>query len=153
MSKNRAWNLASYETYSPQDTASTTAIVEVAVAICLNSLLSSTGRTPGGVLRHPCPTPPLWDDSFMSLLFRWRKVANPKNQHAVHLFQLFCRFLHPSLPLPNAHYSSEINITSRGCQHTHLLSTMGVIQCDSSPLKNPCYDPWKLTFSYYLLNN
>ena len=41
MSKNRAWNLASYETYSPQDTASTTAVVEVAVAICLNSLLSS----------------------------------------------------------------------------------------------------------------
>ena len=31
--------MASYETYSPQDTASTTAVVEVAVAICLNSLL------------------------------------------------------------------------------------------------------------------
>ena len=44
-------------------------------------------------------------------------------------------------PLPNAHHSSEINITSRGCQHTHLVSTMGVIQCDSSPLKNPSYDP------------
>ena len=29
----------SYETYSPQDTASTTAVVEVAVAICLNSLV------------------------------------------------------------------------------------------------------------------
>ena len=40
--KNRAWILASYETYSPQDTASTTAVVEVAVAICLNSLICGT---------------------------------------------------------------------------------------------------------------
>ena len=40
--KNRAWILASYETYSSQDTASTTAVVEVAVAICLNSLLCGT---------------------------------------------------------------------------------------------------------------
>ena len=38
--KNRAWILASYETYSSQDTASTTAVVEVAVAIC--SLLCGT---------------------------------------------------------------------------------------------------------------
>ena len=40
--KNRAWILASYETYSPQDTESTTAVVEVAVAIWLNSLLCGT---------------------------------------------------------------------------------------------------------------
>ena len=39
---NRTWILASYETYSPQDTASTTTVVEVAVAICLNSLLCGT---------------------------------------------------------------------------------------------------------------
>ena len=39
---NRTWILASCETYSPQDTASTTAVVEVAVAICLNSLLCGT---------------------------------------------------------------------------------------------------------------
>ena len=46
MSKNRTWNLASYETYSPQDTASTTAVVEVAVAIFLNSLSSHLSTQP-----------------------------------------------------------------------------------------------------------
>ena len=51
--KNRAWILASYETYSSQDTASTTAVVEVAVAICLNSLLC--GTTAADVINTPCP--------------------------------------------------------------------------------------------------
>ena len=46
MGKNRAWNLASYETDSPQDTASTTAVEEVGVAICLNSLLKELSGEP-----------------------------------------------------------------------------------------------------------
>ena len=37
--------MANYETYSPQDTASTTAVVEVAVAICLNSLIMTLRAT------------------------------------------------------------------------------------------------------------
>ena len=36
--------MASYETYSPQDTAFTTPVVEVAVAICFNSLLTPCDR-------------------------------------------------------------------------------------------------------------
>ena len=37
--------MASYETYLPQDTASTTAVVDVAVAICLKSLMTDVSTT------------------------------------------------------------------------------------------------------------
>ena len=133
--------MASYETYSPQDTASTTAVVEVAVAICLNALLSSTGRTPGGSWGTHAPPPPLCEMILSCPYYSGGEKSRIRRINMQYIFSsCFVAFSTPP-PLPNAHYSSEINITSRGCQHTHLLSTMGVMQCDSSPLKNPCYDP------------
>ena len=42
----RALFISVHKAYSPQDTASTTAIVEVTVAICLNSLINATKRFP-----------------------------------------------------------------------------------------------------------
>ena len=110
---------------------------------CLCNDLNVWSRAP--LLPPPPPPPPLWDDPFMSLSFRGRKLANPKNLQAINLFQLFCSLPLPPPPPPlNAHcYCKKISPhellitfskTRRGCRHTHLVSTMGVIQCDLSPL-------------------
>ena len=61
--------------------------VKVTTSICYRVVERGGGSW--GALDPPSP---LWDNRFMSLWFRWRKRASPKNQHAINLFQ--CYILH-----------------------------------------------------------
>ena len=70
----------------------------------------------------------------MSLSFKWRKLANPKNQYAINISSYFV-----DLSLPPRSLLIRKNVTLsktwRGSGHANLVSTLGVTQCDSAGTK------------------